>query len=47
LGVTFACWISCSRMRLVEDPGEENATVLPAGRVQFIASWARQRRRAA
>jgi hypothetical protein len=30
LGVTFACWMSCSRMRLVEEPGEENATVLPA-----------------
>ena len=29
LGVTFAWFTSCSRMRLVEEPGEENATVLP------------------
>src|SRR5271166_6574685 len=29
LGVTFSWLMSCRMMRLVEEPGEENATVLP------------------
>ena len=28
-GLTFSCRVSCRMMRLVDDPGEENATVLP------------------
>ena len=28
-GLAFAWFTSCNRMRLVEEPGEENATVLP------------------
>jgi hypothetical protein len=36
LGVTFACWMSCSSIRLVEEPGEENATVLPAVSARLV-----------
>src|ERR1700730_3134316 len=36
LGVTFACWMSCNRIRLVEEPGEENATVLPAVSARLV-----------
>src|SRR5215471_5609769 len=50
LGVTFAWFTSCSRMRLVEEPGEENATVLPlvsARRVMPLSGRAYQNASAA
>ena len=35
-GATLAWFTSCSTIRLVDEPGEENATVLPAASARLL-----------